>query len=126
MLIELALVLLAAQERQDYESGAQLRPPADELHLGPWRAWLESPGGELPFGLEIAREGAALSATIVNGEERILVPSSTTEGDELVLDMPHYDSAIRARISPYGTRLTGEWKKRSGVDRWTTLPFRAE
>lgn len=128
MLAWLALSVLALQdgrsERDDY--GAQLRAPAEELHLGPWRAWLESPGGELPFGLEIAREGAKLSATILNGEERILVPSATTEDDELVLDMPHYDSAIRARISPYGTRLTGEWKKRSGAERWTVMPFRAE
>jgi len=36
-----------------------LAPPAqaDEpaYRTGPWRAWLESPGGELPFGLMLAR-----------------------------------------------------------------------
>lgn len=129
MLAWLATAVFAVQDGRsyrDYDYGAQLRPPAEELHAGSWRAWLDSPGGELPFGLEIARKGAELSATIVNGEERILVPSTTTEDADLVLDMPHYDSAIRARISPFGTRLTGEWKKRSGVDRWTTMPFHAE
>lgn len=124
MLALLLIAVLAAQSPSDYS--VDLRAPAEELHVGPWRACLESPGGELPFGLEIARQGAKLSATIVNGEERILVPSTTAENDELVLDMPHYDSTIRARISPYGTRLTGEWKKRSGLDRWTVMPFRAE
>jgi thiol-disulfide isomerase/thioredoxin len=122
----LLAAVLAPQDREPDPYGAQLRAPAEELHAGTWRAWLESPGGELPFGLEIDRKGAALSATIVNGEERILVPSTAAEGAELVLDMPHYDSTIRARISPYGTRLTGEWKKRSGLDRWTVMPFQAE
>ncbi|MFN0007523.1 MAG: TlpA family protein disulfide reductase [Planctomycetota bacterium] len=124
----LAIALLALQggrsERSDY--GVALRTPAEELHAGSWRAWLESPGGELPFGLEIDNQGGKLSATIVNGEERILVPSTTAEGADIVLDMPHYDSSIRARISPYGTRLTGEWRKRSGVERWTVMPFQAE
>ena len=121
----LAFVLLALQEgREDFYS--ELRAPAEELQTGPWRAWLESPGGELPFGLEIARTAGTLSATIVNGEERIAIPSTTVEARDIVLDMPHYDSAIRARISPLGVSLKGEWRKRSGVDRWTVMPFRAE
>jgi thiol-disulfide isomerase/thioredoxin len=105
---------------------AGLREPADELAVGPWRAWLDSPGGELPFGLEFVRADSELTSTIVNGEERIAVPRTVAEGSEIVLDLPHYDASIRARITPFGTRLSGEWKKRSGPDRWTTLPFHAE
>jgi len=41
---------------------------------GEWRAWLDSPGGELPFGLELRHDGDQLSATVINGSERIPVP----------------------------------------------------
>jgi len=39
--------------------------------------------------------------------------------------MPHYDSRITATVAPLGTRLDGEWKKRSGPEKWTGLHFRA-
>jgi thiol-disulfide isomerase/thioredoxin len=126
-LAALAISWLALPQEQGRRVRQRAAPIARaELQTGPWRACLESAGGELPFGLEIARESGQLRATIVNGEERIEVPSTTVEAQELVLGMPHYDSAIRARISPLGTRLTGEWKKRAGADRWTVMPFRAE
>jgi len=124
MFASLAIALLALQEGREHYG--ELRAPAEELQTGPWRAWLESPGGELPFGLEIERAAGQLSATIVNGEERIAIPSTTVEAREIVFDFPHYDSAIRARISPLGMSLKGEWRKRSGADRWTVMPFRAE
>jgi len=96
-----------------------------QLQAGPWRAWLDSPGGELPFALEIERKGAKLSAKIGNGEESIAVPDARFDANDLVLDIPHYDSKITARILPLGTKLEGEWKKRSGPDRWTKLAFHA-
>jgi thiol-disulfide isomerase/thioredoxin len=124
LLPAIALTLLQGRD-EDVESTLLLEP-VHMLHTGPWRAWLESPGGELPFGLEIERDGEQITAVITNGEERIAVPAASVEGAELVLDIPHYDSTIRARISPLGTRLDGGWKKRSGADRWTGLAFAAD
>ncbi len=113
----LALALLAA-------SASAAGSPRDELALGPWRAWLDCPGGELPFGLDIAREDGTLKATIVNGGERIPVPGTTLDGDALFFSIPHYDATIVARVSSQGERLDGEWTKRTGSG-WSALPFHA-
>jgi len=124
-----AAVLLQGRGERSGSTGdigyAEIQSPDAVLKTGAWRAWLDSPGGELPFTLEIARTGTKLAATIGNGEERIAVPETRIEGGEIVFDMPHYDSRITARIAPLGTKLEGEWKKRSGADRWTTLKFHA-
>jgi thiol-disulfide isomerase/thioredoxin len=119
------LLVLALTQDPEAIGYADIQSPDAMLHVGPWRAWLDSPGGELPFALEIERTGTKLSAKIGNGEESIAVPDTRIEANELVLDIPHYDSKITARIAPLGTKLYGEWKKRSGPDRWTTLKFHA-
>lgn len=97
-----------------------------ELRPGPWRASLASAGGELPFGLEIQREGGIHRAVLVNGSERITVPSLAIAGDEVVLDISHYDSTLRAKLAPDGLSLSGEWSKRAGAERRAALPFTAK
>lgn len=96
------------------------------LQEGRWRAWLDSPGGDLPFSLELKRENDAWSATIRNGAERIDVPVVAIERGELTLGIDYYDSSITARVSHNGTRLDGHWKKKGRGDQWSTLPFHAE
>lgn len=104
-----------------------VRTPATAPVEGPWRAWLHSPGGDLPFGLELSRAGDALLATIVNGGERIAVPLVAARGDgALELGFPHYDARIVASVSDDGRRLDGEWVKRRGADAWARLPFAAQ
>jgi len=101
-------------------------PDGPEPASGPWRAWLEVPGGELPFGLELARAGdAGWRAELVNGEERIAVSVVELAEGELLLDLPHYDSRVRARVAPDGTELAGTWSKRRGPSEVAELPFRA-
>lgn len=90
---------------------------------GPWRAWLESPGGELPFGLEFRKDDSGWHATIINGAERIKVPQLTVGPTEVVLQIPHYDSMISAQVLDRGERLEGEWKKRGRNDKWTKMAF---
>ena len=87
---------------------------ADALHAdvrvpktGPWRAWLESPGGELPFDMTIERTGEDWRATIINGQEQIDVPVVSWDGAELTLDIDYYRSMIKATVSPDGIRLHG-------------------
>ena len=99
-------------------------PPA--LATGPWRAVLRSPGGELPFGLELDRaHGRQWRATVVNGRERIPVRRVGWDGRGFVLAFDHYDSAITAEASLDGRRLTGRWVKRPGTDREVRMDFEA-
>jgi len=101
------------------------------LHPGTWRAQLRSPGGDLPFLMEVGRQPASpqdadvMLATLVNGRERIPVGVTLWEDGSVVFDL-HYDAQILARVDPSGTALTGEWIKRRGPERWSRLPFRAE
>lgn len=95
-----------------------------ESPMGTWRAWLESPGGELPFGLDIESSGGALRAFIRNGEERRPVGSATWDGEHVELRLAPYDSLIRARV--VAGALDGVWRKRLGADSWSEMVFRAE
>jgi len=96
-----------------------------ELKAGAWRAWFDSPGGELPFGIELERRGDGWGAWLVNEPERIEVPRVEVAGAQLTFDIEHYDATLTAAISEDGTRLDGEWKKRGRNDQWSTLPFHA-
>ena len=44
---------------------------------------LELPGGELPFGLDVAREESGIVLYLVNGEERVRVPEVVVEAGKL-------------------------------------------
>jgi len=94
--------------------------------LGHWRATLGPADSEVPFDLVLEMKNSTLTAEIQNGEERIAVPEVSWRGADLVLGFPHYDSRISAKISDDGKTLTGEWKKRSGKEKYTTLEFRAQ
>ncbi len=59
---------------------------------GTWRAVLTTPGGELPFLLEINAQGAVIR----NGPEVVPFSSVERDGSQVVLRMEGYDSAIHA------------------------------
>ncbi len=94
---------------------------------GPWRAWLESPGGEIPFELEFALDATSWRATIGNGRERIEVPEMSVDAElaAVTLALPHYDSRIEAQLSEGATRLDGLWKKRRNANEWVEMKFHA-
>ncbi len=100
------------------------RPVAAADLVGTWRAQLASPGGPLPFGLEIGRVGDRLEAFAVNGAERAPFSSVEVVGDRVVLAFDFYDSRIKATVDPAAGKMTGEWSKvvPKGVSR---LPFSA-
>ncbi len=99
-----------------------------EPHLGMWRAWLDCPGGEIPFGLELARgeTESGWKAWLHNGAERVAIGGVRVAGDELILRFDPYDSTIRARVSDGGARLEGEWTRYRAPGRETRLTFHAE
>lgn len=95
------------------------------LATGPWRAWLHSPGGELPFGLELQNDKGAWKAWLINGSDRAEVPRVEVSNNEVVLSISHYGSTIRAKISEGGAKLDGEWTKQGRNDKLVKLPFHA-
>jgi thiol-disulfide isomerase/thioredoxin len=100
-------------------------PPPDPPVAGAWHAWLDSPGGELAFGLEIAGNAPALEVVVINGPERIDVPRVEWDDGRLLLGFDHYDASVETRVTDGGTRMEGEWLRTAGADEKTRLPFHA-
>jgi len=69
-------------------------PPAPPLGL--YRAVASTDGGDLPFGLELAREGDATVAYLINGPERVRATNVTLTGADLTVQMPGYQNRIVA------------------------------
>lgn len=93
------------------------------IALGDYRATLTLPGGELPFGLEVARDGGRHALYLENGTERLKVPEVAIEGDTLTARMPGFENHLTAKID--GSRLTGTLVlvKRGGKEQ--RVPFAA-
>jgi hypothetical protein len=70
--------------------------PQPELRV--YEAWLTTPGGPLRFGLELGTEPGRPTAFLVNGAERIAVPRVELDGEQVLLELPHYDARIRATV----------------------------
>lgn len=115
-----ALVALAACARQPAEA-----PPAlESIMPGQYRATLQIPGGELPFGFELVRLGDRNLMYLQNGAERLAVEDVTIAGDTLEARMPGYENRITAKAE--GTGLRGELLlvKLGGNNQ--VIPFRAQ
>jgi len=94
-----------------------------DLEPGNYRAVLDVPGGELPFGLDVAQEESGLVLYLVNGEERVRVPDVTSSEGRLTATMPGFENTLTAEIR--GDQLEGEVALlRAGGER-QVLPFRA-
>jgi len=98
------------------------REPA--IEAGVWRAWLDSPGGELPFGLELTPGDSVWTAHIVNGSERIEVDHVEADGNRLTLRIAHYDATVEATRTSSKT-LAGRWWKTGKLGAISELPFHA-
>jgi thiol-disulfide isomerase/thioredoxin len=64
--------------------------------LGMYRAVVQVDGGDLPFGLELAREDGAVVAYLVNGPERVRATDVRLDGGTLAIQMPGYQQRIDA------------------------------
>lgn len=84
---------------------------ADGPSPGMWRAWLDSPGGELPFGMELKSDAGSYSAWLINGAERVAVPRTTVSAGTVTLDIDYYDARVSATVSSDGESMTGAWVK---------------
>lgn len=123
------LFTLACRAPSAPASGPAVGP---EDFAGTWRAVLASPGGELPFTLQLetappqqdAASAAQLRAVIHNAEERLEVERVVYDKERLTLYFDGYDSEIVAQAAADGQTLTGRWRK-TGADGDSVLPFTA-
>ena len=72
------------------------RGEAEGPPLGAYRAVVSTDGGDLPFGLELAREDGKPVAYLINGPERVRADQVRLEGNELAIQMPGYQQRIEA------------------------------
>ena len=72
--------------------------PAPDL-AGEYRAVLTLPAGELPFGLELRREGGATVGYLRNAAERIRLTEVTVSGSHVEIRMPGYLNRIVVEAS---------------------------
>ena len=102
------------------------------LSPGVFRATLETPGGELPFGLEIAqepnqeagKEGTRLVLFLTNGPERVRVPEVKIADGTLTAEMPGYENTLT--VQEKDGVLTGTVKILRKHGEWKTLALRGE
>jgi thiol-disulfide isomerase/thioredoxin len=94
------------------------------LKAGIWRAVLQSPGGELPFGMEVMANGDSATYTVfvLNGEERLQLDTAVVAGDSVRFSMAIFDAEIKGRISD--SVLTGQYVK-TGYQTRREMGFRA-
>lgn len=93
---------------------------------GLWRGVLASPGGELPFGIEITKVGESFTAKILNGPERVDTSSVELYDNTLTINFEWFDARLTAQLSEDGDSMTGSWSKTaSGKDQTSSLPFTA-
>ena len=97
--------------------------PVDEPQPGVYRAALELPGGETPFGLEVARENDRFVLYLVNAAERTRVDNVTLADDELRAVFPGYENTLRATM--YRDRLEGNVTLIKDDSKEQVIPFRA-
>lgn len=92
--------------------------------VGRYRAVLELPGGELPFGLELAQEDAAWVIHLLNGAERIRVSDVEIKDGILLATFPGFENTLRAQIGK--ERLDGDVTLVKAGGKLQVIPFSAE
>lgn len=90
------------------------------------RAVLASPGGELPFHLELLRAspaGPVTSAVIRNGSERIELTNVAVDAGRLEIHIDHYASSITAVPRDGGRIWDGTWTRSGRGGKVTRMAF---
>lgn len=116
-----ALALAGCGKAPDSGNAREAAGPA--LAIGPWHASITLPGGEARFGMEVARDGDAVTVTLINGSERIRVPAVDFDGERMALRFPAYNNRIDARLTSQGLEGSLTLVKLYGETQ--VMPFRA-
>jgi len=97
--------------------------PVDEPRTGRYRATLELPGGEAPFGLEVSKENDRFVLYLENATERTRVENVTVADGELSAVFPGYENSLQARM--YRDRLEGKVTLIKDESKEQVIPFQA-
>ena len=124
MRVVLQLMTLALLTTVVMGCGSSRPPQGGAVESGIYRAVLQLPGGPLPFGLDLEREGSSWTGYLINGQERLKLDEVAVGGSHLQIRMPGYENRLTADAR--GDRLQGEIvvSKPGGQDQH--LPFSAE
>lgn len=98
-----ALALAACHQG---EAPAAAAPSRNDVKMGTYRVVLQTPGGELPFGLELKQQDSHPVGYLINGPERLLLSEVKISGSHLEIAMPGYENVLKADAS--GNQLQGE------------------
>jgi peroxiredoxin len=98
-----ALALTACHQG---DAPAAAAPSGNDVKMGTYRVVLQTPGGELPFGLELKQQDSQPIGYLINGQERLLLSEVKIAGSHLEIAMPGYENVLRADAA--GNELQGE------------------
>jgi peroxiredoxin len=90
---------------------------------GTYRAVLSLPGGEAPFGMEIAQEQQHYVLYLTNGSERTRVDAVEVRNRELTATFPGYENTLRATMHRQGLEGAVTLIKAGGKEQ--VIPFKA-
>jgi len=96
----------------------------DTPQLGVYRAVLRLPGGDAPFGLEVAQEQQQYVLYLVNGAERTRVSDVQVKDGELTATFPGYENTLRAKMNRDGLAGSVTLIKAGGKEQ--VIPFVAK
>ena len=95
-----------------------------DLQEGIWRATLKTESGaEVPFNFELRDSAGTKNIYLLNGRERLKANQLQIEGDSVFIEMPLFETEIRAKLTSSG--LKGQWLKHL-ADRVVKMPFNAQ
>ncbi|MEZ5473276.1 MAG: TlpA disulfide reductase family protein [Marinicella sp.] len=92
---------------------------------GLWRGVLASPGGELPFGLQLTKTSDHYQAKILNGPEQVDTSAVVLNGNQIEIQFSWYDARITATVGEHGELMQGVWLKTAPNNTVSLLPFSA-
>jgi peroxiredoxin len=98
-----ALALAACHQADAPVPAAAL---SNDVKMGTYRVVLKTPGGDLPFGLELKEQDSHPVGYLINGQERLLLSDVKITGSHLEIPMPGYENVLKADV--VGNELNGE------------------
>jgi peroxiredoxin len=98
--------LLLAGCHRGAAQGSAAAPTGDAVKMGIYRLVLQTPGGDLPFGLELAQKDSQTVGFLINGQERLLLSDVKITGPHLEIRMPGYENILTADAK--GNEMQGE------------------
>ncbi len=98
-------------------------PPSRDLQPGRYRATLETQGGELPFVLDVVREGNGFTLYVASGDDRVALQGVKAETGKLIAEFPDAAGRLKATIS--GGELQGEVALAGAGGHAQAMPFKA-